>query len=554
MIPRYLIAKSLLVAFAVTTPLLARDRGAARAAYQEARQYHDQLVDSEESGRNLKRYSRALFLYRTVIDHDPTYAACDDALYSMASLYEEMASRFQNDRYRRRAIYYYEFVAQQYPTTKHRKTALKQAALLEQKPKTEAATASRPAAPEGLESGQATLSEIRYWSSEDYTRVVLQLSQEVEFQREVLSEPARIYFDLKNARLNPNLLGKTYILDDLFIRQIRVGQNRPGVVRVVLDFVRINKHTVFALYDPFRIVIDTSGEQRSTRGELPRTERAPKTEEAVISLDAEPRREVITSATPVIPAPNMSGDLSLTRVLGLKVGRVVIDPGHGGKDTGTIGPDGLKEKDLVLAISLRLKQLLQERLGTDVVLTRDADKFVPLEERTAIANQLKADLFISIHANSSRSRKTTGVETFFLNFSSNQEEREIASRENAGSQKNIRDLENLLRQIALGDYNEESKDLAHVVQENLHSTLKSSRPRLRNRGVKKAPFIVLINLDMPGILTEVGFISNPSDEKYFRNEDGQNQAANAIYKGVEEYFRALGALPQDTKRSANTAP
>ena len=228
----------------------------------------------------------------------------------------------------------------------------------------------------------------------------------------------------------------------------------------------------------------------------------------------------------------------------------MIDPGHGGRDSGTIGRNGLKEKDLVLAVSHQLKRLLEERLGTEVVLTRENDRFIPLEERTAIANHLSADLFISIHANSSRDRKVSGVETFFQGFTTNHDEREVASRENASSQKNIRDLEDLLKRIALGDYNEESRDFAQVIQDTFYSEIRPQRPRFQDRGVKKAPFIVLINLNMPGILLEIGFISNPSAEGYLKKKQGQEAVAEAIYTGVEKYFRALGAVPLNQRRAA----
>ena len=529
----------LLTILVISSSLHGRDRQAARAAYKKARSYHDQLLETAQSDRGLRKYQSAIFLYRTVIDHDPTYGACDDALYAVATLYEEMAQRFQREVYQRRAIYYYEFVAREYPLTKYKKAALERSASL----KRDAASGQRVATTSSErqtaidQSNLATVSEVRYWSNEDYTRVVIQLDREVEFQKHILSDPDRIYFDLEEAHLRPDLRGKSYPVNDLFLKRLRVGQNRATVVRVVLDFEKINKHTVFALYDPFRIVIDTlggelqgatlpdTGGMARPQGDLSPEETATDQGRALIDI-------------PVVPASNLGGDRSLTRVLGLKVGRVVIDPGHGGRDTGTIGPSGLKEKDLVLALSQRLKELLEEHLKTDVVLTRTSDTFVPLEERTAIANQVRADLFVSLHANSSTDHKVSGVETFFLNFSSNADEREVASRENAGSQKNIRDLEDLLKQIALGDYNEESKDLAHVVQESLYLRMND-----RNRGVKKAPFIVLINLNMPAILTEVGFISNPADERYFKNKNGQEETAKALYEGVEKYLRSLGAVP-----------
>ena len=530
------ISVGLFLILAIFTSVYGRDRPAAREAYKKARQYHDQLLQTPDSDRNLQRkYSRAIYLYRTVIDHDPTYSACDDALYAMGTLYEEMAKRFKSDRYHDLAVYYYEFVADQYPLTRHKKLALERAKRLQQ-PEVLA-----PEAKKSPQTGLANVSEIRYWSNEAYTRVVVQLDREIEFRKHVLSNPDRIYFDLQDTRLKSALNGKTYPVNDVFIKQVRVAQNTSDMVRLVLDFEKINKHTVFALYDPFRIVIDTLG-GRPPPATLQATERTVTTEEAVLSLETGTDTAVRISETPIVPSSNLNGDRSLTRVLGLKVGRVVIDPGHGGGDTGTIGPSGLKEKDLVLALSKRLKMLLEERLETDVVLTRNTDKFVPLEERTAIANQLGADLFISVHANSSRIRRVSGVETFFLNLASSAEEREVASRENAGSQRNIRELEDLLKQIALGDYNEESSDLAQIVQQSLYSELKNHHPILRNRGVKKAPFIVLINLNMPGILTEVGFISNPAEEKYFTGEKGQDEVAEALYKGVEKYFLSLGTI------------
>ncbi len=539
------VATVLLVTVLLSFSAYGHNRQAARESYKKARAYHDRLIRKSRDTRSLNEYSRALFLYRTVIDHDPTYGACDDSLYAIASLYEEMAERFDIDIYRVRAIRYYEFLAKEYPLTKHKRFALSRADQLKQaaseldkspppEPKTEAAT-SRP--------DWATVSKIRYWSNEDYTRVVIQLDQEVEFEKYILSSPNRIYFDLHRAQLKPHLQGKTYNVNDLFIKGVRVASNRPGVVRFVLDFEKINKHTIFALYDPFRIVIDTQGGKRSA------TTSGTNAVEAVIALDKETPDQNVVTSPPVVPIPNMDGNRSLTRVLGLKVGRVVIDPGHGGRDSGTIGRNGLKEKDLVLAVSHQLKRLLEERLGTEVVLTRENDRFIPLEERTAIANHLGADLFLSIHANSSRDRKVSGVETFFQGFTTNHDEREVASRENASSQKNIRDLEDLLKRIALGDYNEESRDFAQVIQDTFYSEIRPQRPRFQDRGVKKAPFIVLINLNMPGILLEIGFISNPSAEGYLKKKQGQEAVAEAIYTGVEKYFRALGAVPLNQRRA-----
>ena len=211
--------------------------------------------------------------------------------------------------------------------------------------------------------------------------------------------------------------------------------------------------------------------------------------------------------------PTASGERSLTRALGLKIGKIVIDPGHGGHDTGTIGPNGLEEKDLVLDVGRRLGKLLQTRLGAEVIYTRKDDTFIPLETRTAIANEEAADLFVSVHANSSHDPDARGVETYYLNFTSSPDALEVAARENAVSEKSIHELQDLVKKIALKEKIDESQEFAADVQRALHSGLAAKNPGVRDRGVKKAPFIVLIGANMPSILAEISFVSNPGDER-----------------------------------------
>lgn len=515
----------------------ARDRKAAREAYQSALDYHQWLLAQPRDSRTVNHYARGIFLFRKVIDHDPTYGACDDSLYYMATLFDEKAERFGSPTDLNRAIYYYEFVAREYPLTRFKTDALSRSREL--RDIREGGSSHHDMSSREL----ASLSDIRYWSNEDYTRVVIQLDREVDFDKSVLSNPDRIYFDLHDVALEPEFDDRTYDVNGLFIRQIRVGENRPNIVRVVLDFEQINNHTVFALYDPYRIVIDTRGGSRSKSQAIASSGPATAGEGQQDPVTTAPPATTNSGIADPSPSPTHRGDWTLTRTLGLKVGRVVIDPGHGGRDTGTIGPSGLREKDLVLDIAHRLREKLQQRLGTDVILTREDDRFIPLEERTAIANQNSADLFISIHANASRHRRVSGVETYVLDFARSDAEREIASRENASSQRNIRELENLLRKIAAEDYNQESRDLAHVIQKTLIDDLSPQMSNPHDRGVKQAPFIVLIGSNMPSILTEVGFISNPLDERYFRGEAARDQVAEALYRGVEAYFRSLGGIP-----------
>jgi N-acetylmuramoyl-L-alanine amidase len=245
--------------------------------------------------------------------------------------------------------------------------------------------------------------------------------------------------------------------------------------------------------------------------------------------------------------PTAGGDRSLIRALGLKIGKIVIDPGHGGHDTGTIGPNGLQEKDLVLEVGRRLGKLLENRLGAEVVYTRKNDTFIPLETRTAIANQQRADLFISIHANSSRDPAARGVETYYLNFTSSPEALEVAARENAVSEKSIYELQDLVKKIALKEKIEESREFAGDVQASLHSGLAAKSPAIRNRGVKKAPFIVLIGANMPSILAEISFVSNPADEHRLETSDYRQRIAESLYRGIAKYADGLSGVKMASK-------
>jgi N-acetylmuramoyl-L-alanine amidase len=230
----------------------------------------------------------------------------------------------------------------------------------------------------------------------------------------------------------------------------------------------------------------------------------------------------------------------MTRVLGLKIGRIVLDPGHGGHDTGSIGRGGLREKDLVLALALDLEKQLEERLQAEVVLTRSDDTFVPLEERTALANQHQADLFVSIHANSSNHRTASGVETYYLSFANSEEAREVAARENAATLRTISDLGDLVKRIATAEKSAESRELASILQRKLYGGVQRIYPAARNRGVRSAPFIVLIGANMPSVLAEVGFISNPRDERALRRDSGRQQLVAALFAGIEGYMKTLG--------------
>jgi N-acetylmuramoyl-L-alanine amidase len=276
--------------------------------------------------------------------------------------------------------------------------------------------------------------------------------------------------------------------------------------------------------------------------------KAPIVETATTSRTSKTRAPLVETATTA--KRTSTGSTSLVRALGLKIGRVVIDPGHGGHDQGTEGPKGLLEKDLVLDVSLRLGKLIKERMGAEVVFTRSDDTFIPLESRTAIANDRKADLFLSIHANSSPASRTAGVETYYRNMTSSKDALDVAARENATSQKSIFELEDLLHKVMMGDKVEESKEFAARVQSALYAFSAKTVPGSKDRGVKKAPFVVLAGAKSPSVLVEIGFLSNPKEEGLLRKPDYRQKLAEALYRGVARYGESLSHVQQVAKAGA----
>jgi N-acetylmuramoyl-L-alanine amidase len=275
-----------------------------------------------------------------------------------------------------------------------------------------------------------------------------------------------------------------------------------------------------------------------------------------------PRQIHLASSTQVIPAahPAAAWDAtplasenasrSLTRALGLKVNRIVIDAGHGGHDDGTIGPHGLLEKDVVLDVALRVAKLVQEKMGAEVILTRSDDTFIPLRERTAIANDHKADLFLSIHANSSPAPEVAGTETFYLNFTNASGSLDVAARENAGSDKSVGELKDLIQSITLNDKIEESHTFAQDIQNTIQAQAERANAAAHNRGVKRAPFVVLIGASMPSVLAEIGFLSNSRDESNLGKPEYRQKIAEALYKGLAQYSQSLSHF--DTPRQVAT--
>lgn len=361
---------------------------------------------------------------------------------------------------------------------------------------------------------------IRHWSTSDYTRVVVDTSGPVSYHQGFLKAnprlhlPKRIYLDLTPAILSKRSPELIKIRNGL-LRSVRTAQYNHKTVRVVFDLGQFRGTRVFYLDNPFRIVVDVFGEHYASSTSCPRGS----IPEHLKNLEKGKR-------------------LSLAQQLGLCVRRIVIDAGHGGKDPGAIGPDGLEEKTVVLKVAKKVAQILRKRLGCQVILTRSRDVFLPLEERTAIANADKADLFVSIHANSSPNPHARGVETFFLNFALDKDAMRVAARENATSTKRISDLQSILKDLMRNSKIMESKRLAQYVQTGIIDTLKKRYRGIENLGVKQAPFFVLIGARMPAILTEISFISNRVEERRLESNRYLDLVAQGIANGIISYAEA----------------
>jgi N-acetylmuramoyl-L-alanine amidase len=489
------------------------------------------------------------------------------------------------------------------------------------------------------QSGQVSLvSGIRHWSTPVYTRIAIDLQNQVPYQAARVPSPDRIFFDLYGARLAPELNGKSVeVVDDGFLKRIRIAQFSNNVTRIVLDVSSVSDYSAFLLPNPWRLIIDIHGlkpgatpttnlaslppaaapavasklpvvntpqpaavasaaagprsgkQEIAALGQQPNRVQAtdhPTTKPIVAAVAGtvpapqpddgslasttpapatsastpEPvtRRKKPSPVHPAIPSPTddddsvatptheanptAAGERSLVRTLGLKIGRIVIDAGHGGHDSGTTGPGGIEEKEVVLDVALRLGKLLKQRLGADVIYTRDNDTFIPLETRTAIANKAQADLFLSIHANSSPDSSARGVETYYLNFTTSPDALEVAARENAVSDESIHELSDLVKKITLKDKIDESREFAADVQKSLYDDLEEGNPGMRDRGVKKAPFVVLIGANMPSILAEISFLTNSADARELQQPAYRERIAESLYRGVSRYISGLSGV------------
>jgi len=593
--------------------------------YREAQAAETRLRASPRRLAQRSEWEAVVLRYRKVVARYPRSGYSDNALMACGTLYREMADRFRGPRYREDALAAYRTLVAEYPSsslgeqalwsaievarkTQDRKKAADAArAYLETYPEGGRASSAKrllrerePASPlpRTPPPGLARVFDLRAWSGEDSTRVVVDLERSVRIQSDRATNPDRLWIDLVGTRLHPNLAKRAFPVEGGLLEQVRIAQNRDDVVRVVLDFKEVSEHQVFFLEDPARLVIDVrgralprgrvaqapanAGAAEPTAAASPPTAAAGETDAASEALRAPsravdgmlspappaetrppitiagvdrlpapataPKRATATPAppaspetplaTPEAPLANRAGSYSLARQLGLGARRIVIDAGHGGHDPGTIGPRGLQEKDVVLDVALRLERMVRKELGTEVVLTRGSDVFIPLEERTAIANSKGADLFVSIHANASRSANARGIETYFLSFARTPHAEAVAARENAISTATLKDLQNLVKAITLNSKLAESRDLAASIQESMVSAVREQHP-VPDRGVHSAPFYVLIGANMPAILAEIAFVTHPEDEKRLRTPEYREVLARSLLRGLRAYLEAL---------------
>jgi N-acetylmuramoyl-L-alanine amidase len=727
----------LLLAILAAQPAYARvhhSEAWAREHFATAERMREALNGRPSRDRTRHDYQRVLNAYRSVCAGAPASAKADPSVVAVAETMVEMGRLFDDDKILNGAIEQFKFLRREYPGSKYRFDGLftigeiykddlndpeaaratfqdflrryprnrlandARQAILQLNEQAEADKAEKAqktagkelpqgdkhaAGPSSAEDGSPEPSPgrlprvtgVRHWSTPDYSRVAIDLEGDVKFSSRRIAHPSRIFFDLPDTKVASTLVGKSFDVDDGFLKKVRVAQFARGRTRVVLEVDSLSAYDAFMLPNPYRLIIDIHGRSGQAKprkkpvesssaadaapapqtdlklepvssdttspvahadltepteasspndagsdsaiastSEAPAVVKKPQTGvvKKIVDVDdddtedgtvpgaavskrsaskevasrtivkkivdndlegkpespdsgtgprklAPPRsrstsrqmaygRSGVASDLDIREArPTSAGDRSLTRALGLKIGKIVIDPGHGGHDTGTIGPNGLEEKDLVLEVGRRLGKLLQTRLGAEVVYTRKNDTFIPLETRTAIANQARADLFVSIHANSSHDPDARGVETYYLNFTSSPEALEVAARENAVSEKSIYELQDLVKKIALKEKIEESREFAGDVQASLHSGLAVKSPAIRDRGVKKAPFVVLIGANMPSILAEISFVSNPTDEHRLATSEYRERIAESLYRGIAKYVNGLSGVKVASK-------
>ncbi len=516
-----------------------RTSPAHQRAYETAEKCAQRLAVNKRREKHRDIWLECIEQYEKIADHASGHSIAAASLFKAGGLYLDLYSYSRSSTDKEKGDAYLERVKSDYPNSRYRPMAEARLGERSEVPDAPPSSPSDPVAAlideetSGGKGGQGGTSPaaarmggmrrvtgLRFWSNPSYTRVVIDADNKTPYFHHLLKKdpnlkkPQRLYVDISNTRMGKDIPKLIDINDNLLIAT-RAGQFAPDTVRVVVDIKSFRTYKIFSLMNPFRIIIDVWGDDSST---------------------------VASRSGPAVVLPK-NGKMppgALAKQLALGVRRIVVDPGHGGKDPGALGYlKGVKEKDITLSISKKVSKKLREQLGYEVLMTRSRDVYLTLEERTAFANTKNADLFISIHTNAHRNRDAHGVETYFLNLATDDDAIRVAAMENATSAKNISDLQTILTDLMQNAKINESSRLAASVQTAMYGKLRRQYKGVKNLGVKQAPFYVLLGAQMPAILVETSFISNPQECKRLVDPRYQDHLADAIVAGIQHYIREM---------------
>jgi len=503
----------------------------------------------------------AVAAYEQIVLRHPTSGYCDDALWNGAELARFGWERFKQESDRKTSERLYTWLRREYPTSAKAKQVPAQLAALTPTPASASAppelrrTSSAPAATSTVPrpmptpanapsisaastNTRATIRAVSVAPLPKGDRLVIEFDREVLFSSERIMNPERVFFDLQQVDFASSVQSGAEGLTGSRLRGVRLGRQDGQIARVVLEVTDTARHSVYQMYHPYRLVIDLESDVAPSAPSSKPPASPTSGPSAPAPTVAPP--PIAPAGTPSIgPASTTSGgDYTLARQLGLGVSRIVIDAGHGGTDPGAKA-NGVEEAALVLDIALRVEKILKQQPGIDVILTRRTDVYIPLEERTAIANREGADLFLSIHANAARRATARGVETYFLNFATNAEAEAVAARENATSGKSMGNLPKLVQQITLNTKVKESREFAQMVQTSMIRGLRAQNKAVIDLGVKQAPFVVLIGAEMPSVLAEISFITNKAEASLLKNDAYKQRIAQSLADAVLKYQASL---------------
>jgi N-acetylmuramoyl-L-alanine amidase len=505
----------------------------AAAQLKKGHAAYKRLLASTRKQKYRDQWEACIQHFENAYQTDSKGPVAAEALYMIGSLYKGLAAKSRRNEDDASAVDYFQRVQREFPESPFARKAESESPAKDRRPtpkqdtpphedplaglikESENETAVKPISQQTTEDGLVTISGLRFWSNPSYTRIVIDADQETSFSHRLLNKdpslkkPQRLYIDMRKSRLGNHIQGIIPINDELLI-DARAGQYSSETVRIVVDIKSFKTYKIFSLKNPFRVVLDVWGE-----------------------ADAQ-----TATVGPMGPSTGKLSPGAIARQLALGVSRIVIDPGHGGKDYGAPGYlKGVHEKNIVLQIAKRLARKVESELKCDAILTRTTDRYLTLEERTAIANTQNADLFVSIHTNAVRNARAYGIETFFLNLATDDDAILVAARENATSTKNISDLESILNDLMQNAKINESSRLAAMVQTETCHHLKKKYSYIHSKGVKKAPFYVLLGAQMPAILVETAFISHPRECKRLTTPKYQEALCDGIIRGIRKYIK-----------------